>query len=56
MYSPKISDEYIPEIYRLAKDRGMHMTRLVNEMIARALKDIKENRKPNMEVSNEKDS
>jgi len=33
MYSPKISEEHIPSLYRLAKDRKVHMTRLVNQII-----------------------
>lgn len=30
MYSPKIEAELIPTLYRLAKARGIPMTRLVN--------------------------
>ena len=59
MYSPKISDEYIPELYRIAKGRGIHMTRLVNEFIEKALADIKKNNGRDagtQEVSHEKDS
>ena len=33
MYSPKIAEELIPMLYRLAKQRKMPMTRLVNGMI-----------------------
>lgn len=43
MYSPKIADEHIPELYRIAKGRGIHMTRLVNELIEKALSDIRKN-------------
>jgi hypothetical protein len=34
MYSPKISAEYIPFLYRKAKTKRIPMTRLVNEIIA----------------------
>ena len=37
MYSPKISEEIIPELYRLAKKKGMPMTRLTDELLAEAL-------------------
>ena len=37
MYSPKIADELIPHLYRLAKNRKMPMTRLVNGIIRKAL-------------------
>ena len=33
MYSPKIKEEYIPILYRLAKLKGMPMTKLVNNLI-----------------------
>ena len=38
MYSPKISEDYIPVIYKMAKKKGMRMTTLVNEIIGAALK------------------
>lgn len=50
MYSPKIADEHIPEIYRIAKERGVHMTRLVNDLIAKALKEIKEKQHGGQEI------
>lgn len=37
MYSPKIYEEFIPELYREAKGRGVTMTKLVNEIIKQAL-------------------
>jgi hypothetical protein len=37
MYSPKIKEELIPKIYRLAKARGIRMTSLVNEILRKAL-------------------
>jgi hypothetical protein len=49
MYSPKIKEELIPKIYRLAKVRGIRMTTLVNEILRKALdeegKDEKEERR-----------
>ena len=33
MYSPKISEEHIPSLYRLAKTRKIRMTKLVNQII-----------------------
>lgn len=37
MYSPKISEDLVPVLYRLAKDRRMPMTIMVNGIIRRAL-------------------
>jgi len=34
MYSPKISAEYIPFLYRKARSKRIPMTRLVNQIIA----------------------
>jgi hypothetical protein len=51
MYSPKIKEELIPKIYRLAKARGIRMTTWVNEILRKALdegeggKDGKEERR-----------
>ncbi len=33
MYSPKISEDLIPDIYRLAKKQGRPMTKLINEVL-----------------------
>ncbi len=38
MYSPKISEEHIPKLYKIAKEQGKPMTKVVNEMIDKALK------------------
>ena len=43
-YSPKIKDEYIPKLYRLAKAEHIPMTRLVNRLIAEGLKNVGEGR------------
>ncbi len=37
MYSPKISHGLVPILYRLGKARRMPMTKLVSELIHRAL-------------------
>jgi hypothetical protein len=37
MYSPRIREEYIPLLYRQAKELKIPKTRLVNRIIARAL-------------------
>ncbi len=34
MYSPKIKAEFIPVLYRIAKERKKPMTAIVNEMMA----------------------
>ena len=33
MYSPKIDEDLIPTLYKLAKSEGKTMTRLVDEML-----------------------
>ena len=37
MYTPKISEELVPVLYRLAKERRMPMTRFVDGLIRQAL-------------------
>jgi len=37
MYSPKISEEHIPVLYKLAKQQKIPMTKLVNDIINNAL-------------------
>lgn len=37
MYSPKIKEEYIPFLYRIAQSLKKPMTAVVNEMIAEGL-------------------
>lgn len=39
MYSPKIRDDLIPRIYRVAKGAKVPMTRWVNQVLERALAD-----------------
>ncbi len=42
MYSPKIDEELIPKIYRLGRLKKTPMTRLVNEILERALLEMEE--------------
>ena len=37
MYSPKISEELVPVLYRLAKKKRVPMTRFVDRLIRQAL-------------------
>lgn len=37
MYSPSIADEHIRKLYRVARVRGVPMTRLVDEIVAEYL-------------------
>ena len=37
MYSPKISEELVPLLYRLGKARRVPMTRLVDSLLRKAL-------------------
>jgi hypothetical protein len=39
MYSPKIKEELIPVLYRLARERKIPMTRLVSSLIEKALNE-----------------
>lgn len=46
MYSPKIREDLIPKLYKIAKKKGVPMTELVNGIIREALeKEYKANRK-----------
>ena len=37
MYSPKIKEDLIPKLYRIAKEEGLAMTKLVDQIIRDAL-------------------
>lgn len=37
MYSPKIKEDHIPRLYRLAKSKKQRMTAIVNEAITQYL-------------------
>ena len=41
MYSPKINEKYIPELYKLGKKLNKPMTRIVNEAIIQYLEYLK---------------
>jgi len=47
MYSPKINEELIPILYRIAKTLKRPMTKLVNEMIAESLARYNVSAEPN---------
>ena len=38
MYSPKIDEEHIPKLFRIAAGKGMPMTKVVNEAVERYIK------------------
>ncbi len=40
MYSPRIDEDLIPPLYRLAKVRRIPMTRLVSEILNEALRNV----------------
>jgi hypothetical protein len=40
VYAPKIQEELIPVLYRLAKEMEIPMTRLVNSLIEKSLEAI----------------
>ncbi len=42
MYSPKIKPELIPRIYEIANTKGIHMTTLVNDVLRKALDEMKD--------------
>jgi len=44
MYSPKIKEDLIPELYRRAKAEGVSMTKLVDQIIRDALNDTRPKR------------
>jgi len=37
MYSPKIREDLIPKLYQVAKEKGISMTKLVDEILRDAL-------------------
>jgi hypothetical protein len=41
MYSPQIREDLIPPLYRLAKARRVPMTRLVSDILAAALAEVR---------------
>lgn len=49
MYSPKIAEELIPELYRVSKARGKPMTRVVDEILREAILKTRNSREINFE-------
>jgi hypothetical protein len=47
MYSPKISEEFIPYLYQWAKSEGVSMTALVNRMIKNEIENNQRKEKSN---------
>ena len=41
MYSPELSEELVPVLYRIAKARKITMVKLVNDIVSEALKNIR---------------
>ncbi len=41
MYSPKIREDYIPYLYKLARHLGLPMTALVNEILCQVIEHFK---------------
>ena len=39
VYSPKVKEDLIPKLYRIAKKRGVPMTQLVDNIIREALEN-----------------
>ena len=55
MYSPRISEELIPELYHIAKAKNIPMTRIVNQFVEQGLD--RENKQGNQgESGNEKET
>ena len=42
LYSPKIGEDLIPQLYRLAKGLNMPMTRLVNALLAHGIERLEQ--------------
>jgi hypothetical protein len=55
MYSPKIAEELIPDLYRWAKSDGVTMTSLVNRIIKNEIENIQRKEKSN-EHQDERDA
>ncbi len=47
MYSPKISEEFIPYLYQWLKSEGVSMTALVNRMIKNEIENHQRKEKKN---------
>ena len=51
MYSPKIKEDLIPVLYRLAREMKIPMTRLVNSLIEKSLEAIERSKDHEHNVS-----
>jgi hypothetical protein len=47
MYSPKIAEEFIPDLYQWAKSDGVTMTSLVNRIIKNEIENRERKEKSN---------
>mgnify|MGYP001611673217 CR=1 FL=1 len=58
MYSPKVSEEFIPELFKLKQQSGKPMTKLVDEAVRKYLEEQNEflNGKTKEDDSNGKDT
>ncbi len=45
MYSPKIDEELVPRFYRIAKARGVPMTKLINKILKGSIVQLERNEK-----------
>ena len=41
MYSPKISEHLIPNLYKIAKAKKVSMTKLVNNIVSDAIRNVR---------------
>ena len=41
LYSPKLNEELVPVLYRIAKAKKITMVKLVNDIVSEALKSIR---------------
>jgi hypothetical protein len=41
VYSPKLNEELVPVLYRIAKAKKITMVKLVNDIVSEALKSIR---------------
>lgn len=51
MYSPKIKEELIPKIYRMAGVKGVYMTTLVNDILEQALSKMERKEQVQIELN-----
>jgi len=44
MYSPKVSEDFVPQLYKLAKEQNKTMTRVLDDIIRDKLAEKVENK------------